>query len=69
MNGLENAQHDLDDARFSLATAIDLLSSIDSDSGAREPELHTVIEHLVSIQSELATSYEKLIDVSDRVEL
>lgn len=67
MNGLENAQHDLDDARFSLETAIDLLSSIDSDSGKREAELHSVIEHLMSIKSELTSSFEKLQDVSGRI--
>jgi hypothetical protein len=69
MNGLENAQHDLSDAQFSLQTAIDLLDSIDSDTQAREPELHLVIEHLRSIKSELATSFEKLQGVTDRLEL
>ena len=69
MNGLENAQHDLSDARFCLETAIELLNSIDTDTNTREPELHTVIEHLMSIQTELASSYEKLVDVSARVEL
>jgi hypothetical protein len=68
MNGLENAQHDLDDARFSLETAIDLLSSIDSDNGTQEPELHSVIEHLMSIKSELTSSFERLQDVSVRIE-
>lgn len=69
MNGLENAQHDLSDARFSLETAIDLLSSIDSDIKVDEPDLHSVIEHLVSIKSELTSSFEKLQDVSGRIEL
>jgi len=68
MNGLENAQHDLSDARFSLETAIDLLSSIDSDHGTAEPELHSVIEHLLSIKSELANSFERLQDVTGRIE-
>lgn len=69
MNGLENAQHDLSDAQFSLETAIELLSSIDTDTKAIEPELHTVIEHLTSIKGELATSFRKLQDVSGRIEL
>ncbi|MGM0594832.1 MAG: hypothetical protein ACQETD_09870 [Pseudomonadota bacterium] len=69
MNGLENAQHDLNDARFSLETAIELLSSIDSDTQALEPELHTVIEHLTSIKGELASSFRKLQDVSGRIKL
>jgi len=69
MNGLENAQHDLNDAQFSLETAIELLNSIDSDTGLRERELHLVIEHLQSIKSELADSFRKLQDVTSRVEL
>jgi hypothetical protein len=69
MNGLENAQHDLSDARFSLETAIDLLSSIDSDRASQEPELHSVIEHLQTIKNELTHSFEKLQDVSGRIEL
>lgn len=69
MNGLENAQHDLSDAQFSLETAIDLLSSIDSDTGTREADLHSVIEHLQSIKTELADSFQRLQDVSGRIEL
>lgn len=69
MNGLENAQHDLNDAQFSLETAIELLNSIDSDTERREAELHCVIEHLQSIKSELADSFRKLQDVTSRVEL
>lgn len=67
MNGLENAQHDLSDARFSLETAIELLSSIEGD--LEEPELQSVLKHLVTIKTDLDTSYEKLQDVSGRVEL
>lgn len=67
MNGLENAQHDLSDARFSLETAIELLSSIGGD--LEEPELKSVLKHLVTIKTDLETSYEKLQDVTERVEL
>lgn len=67
MNGLENAQHDLSDARFSLETAIDLLSSIGDD--VREPELRSVVEHLINIKTDLESSYQKLQDVTGRVEL
>ena len=56
MTGIENAQHDLSDAQFSLETAIDLLSSINEDHRAQDPELHTLIQHLVTIKSELATN-------------
>lgn len=69
MNGLENAQHDLNDAQFSLETAIELLNSIDSDIGLREAELHGVVEHLQKLRSELADSFRKLQDVTNRVEL
>jgi len=69
MNGLENAQHDLSDAQFCLETAIELLSGIDSDTSAQKTELHTVIKNLLSIQTELASSYEKLVDVSGKIEL
>lgn len=69
MNGLENAQHDLSDAQFSLETAIELLNSIDSDTQAREPELHTVIEHLLTIKTELASSFLQLQGVTERLEL
>lgn len=68
MTGLENAQHDLTDAQFSLETAIDLLSSINEDHSAQDPELHTVIQHLVSIKSELASKLEQLQSVSTRIE-
>ena len=67
MNGLENAQHDLSDARFSLETAIDLLSSIGDD--VLEPELRSVVEHLINIKTDLESSYQKLQDVTGRVEL
>jgi hypothetical protein len=58
MTGLENAQHDLTDAQFSLETAIDLLDSIDHDGPA--VPLHGVIEHLRSIKSELEVSFSQL---------
>lgn len=69
MNGLENAQHDLSDAQFCLETAIELLNSIDSDTQAREPELHVVIEHLRNIKTELDSSFARLQDVTGRLEL
>lgn len=68
MTGLENAQHDLTDAQFSLETAIELLDSIDSDNHASEPELHRVIEHLRGIKTELEQSFSQLIVLTDRFE-
>ncbi len=68
MTGIENAQHDLSDAQFSLETAIDLLSSINEDCNSQETELHTVIQHLMSIKSELATSFAQLQSVQTKIE-
>ncbi len=69
MNGLDNAQHDLSDARFSLQTAIELLSGIDSDTQEQQTELHTVIARLQSIKGELDSSYDRLMEVSAQIEL
>ena len=66
MTGIENAQYDLSDAQFSLETAIDLLSSINEDSKA--PELNNVIQHLVNIKNELASSYDELMNVQNKIE-
>lgn len=68
MTGLENAQHDLSDAQFSLETAIDLLSSISNDHQTGEPELHNLIQQLMTIKSELATSYDALQTVQTKIE-
>lgn len=68
MTGIENAQHDLSDAQFSLETAIDLLSSINEDCSNQESELHNVIRHLESIKSELATSFAQLQSVQTKIE-
>lgn len=69
MNGLENAQHDLSDAQFCLETAIELLSGIDSDTQAQKTDLHLVIQHLQGIKGELDSSYDKLMEVSAKIEL
>ncbi len=68
MTGIENAQHDLNDAQFSLETAIELLNSINDDSQAQAPELHQVIQQLLSIKNELATSYAELKSVQSKIE-
>lgn len=68
MTGLENAQHDLTDAQFSLETAIELLNSINLDQQAQEPELKDIIEHLRTIKSELASSFEQLMTVQTKIE-
>jgi hypothetical protein len=69
MNGLENAQHDLSDAQFCLETAIELLSGINSDTQEQKSELHLVIQQLQNIKGELDTSYDRLMEVSAKIEL
>lgn len=63
MTGLENAQHDLSDAQFSLQTAIELLDSIDHDDPQMPAQLHAVIDHLRSIKSELDLSFGQLLEL------
>jgi hypothetical protein len=67
MTGLENAQHDLSDAQFSLETAIELLDSLDHDTTATvPPQLHAVVEHLRNIKSELDTSFTQLMEITSQ---
>lgn len=68
MTGLENAQHDLTDAQFSLETAIELLNSISADHCSQEPELNSLIQQLMTIQSELASSFSQLLTVQTKIE-
>lgn len=60
MTGIENAQHDLADAEFSVETAIELLSCIDHDDPRPVEELNRVIAILKEIKCELANSSDKL---------
>ncbi len=64
MTGLENAQHDLSDAQFSLETAIELLNSIDQDDPRHAQDLHQVIDHLRNIKSELDHSFVQLLELT-----
>jgi hypothetical protein len=66
MTGLENAQHDLTDAQFSLETAIELLDSLDHDGSTAPQQLHGVIEHLRNIKSELAMSFSQLMELQQQ---
>ncbi len=59
MNGIENAQHDLVDAKFSVETAIELLTNIQHDQKELN-ELLEVIRKLTQIKGELEKSYEQL---------
>jgi len=60
MTGIENAQHDLSDATFSIETAIELLSCIDHDDPQPVEELNRVISTLQEIKAELTQSFDKL---------
>ena len=66
MTGLENAQHDLSDAKFSLETAIELLDSIEHDDSAIPPQLHAVVDHLRSIKTELDQSFSQLLQLAEQ---
>jgi hypothetical protein len=68
MTGIENAQHDLTEARFSIETAIELLSCIDHDDPKPVEELHQVIAALQVIKNELANSFDTLRSVQDYFE-
>jgi hypothetical protein len=68
MTGLENAQHDLTDAQFSLETAIELLDSIHTDHRTQDQELNSLIQHLKTIKSELASSFSQLESVQVKIE-
>lgn len=60
MTELENAQHDLSDAQFSLETAIELLGSIEQEDPAMPEQLHQVVESLRHIKSELELNFSQL---------
>ncbi len=66
MTGIENAQHDLSDAQFSIETAIELLSCIDHDDPRPVEELNRVIAALQGIKNELASSFNKLSSVQEQ---
>ena len=63
MTGLENAQHDLSDAQFSLETAIELLDSIEHDGSTVPQQLHAVVDHLRHIKTELDQSFSQLMEL------
>jgi vacuolar-type H+-ATPase subunit E/Vma4 len=66
MTGLENAQHDLTDAQFSLETAIELLDSLEHDGTEVPQQLHGVIAHLRNIKTELDMSFSQLMELQQQ---
>ncbi len=58
MTGIENAQHDLTDAAFSLSTAIDLLASIGTEASDRE--LTELVSQLQKLKNGLDKSCQRL---------
>lgn len=67
MTGIENAQHDLSDARFCLETAIELLSSIGHDAGDADVGLVELVEQLRTLKTGLDASHERLLSIADRI--
>lgn len=67
MNGIENAQFDLGDARSSLETAIELINSIDNDGEYAEVSFDKLLKHLREIKGELDTSYEQLLHLQQQL--
>lgn len=67
MTGIENAQHDLTDAQFSIETAIELLSCIDHDDPRPVEELNRIVASLQEIRSVLAHNFDKLRAVQELV--
>jgi hypothetical protein len=68
MNGIENAQFDLGDARCSLETAIELLGSIDADGQYTQISLDELLSQLRLIKGELDTSYEQLMQLQQQLD-
>ena len=68
MNGIENAQHDISDARFSVDTAIELLSGIGKDTQDDAAELSAVIEKLMELKGGLDDTYHRLASVQHHAE-
>ncbi len=64
MKGIESARHDLSDARFSVDTAIDLLSSIRQDLNAEE--LQDLITRLTELKLGLDETYQQLLNVQEK---
>lgn len=60
MNIIDNIQHDLLDANFSLNTAIELLSSLDLDGDHQDQALHELIDRLCVLKDELDAACERV---------
>lgn len=62
MNGIENATFDLQDAKFSVDTAIDLLSTLERPQGAQD--LSEVVRSLMEVKTTLNANLERLEQVN-----
>lgn len=63
MNTYESLQHDLTDARLSVDTAIELLSSIEQDQMPRNPAIQALVGQLTTVRHELEDAYRRLGEV------
>lgn len=66
MNGIENAQHDISDASFSLETAIELLNSIGAETS--NTELATLVAELKHLKEDLERSQKQLVSLQGQLE-
>lgn len=60
MDGIENAKHDLFDARCSLETAIEVLSGLEQDGDRRKRELARLISRLRELKGGLDDTFDAL---------
>ncbi len=68
MKVIENVQHDISDASFSVETAIDLLHSLSEDAGeCRDSDmLKAIVSDLVRVKQQLDNHAEQLATLQDR---
>jgi len=64
MNSIDDIRHDLSDATFSVAAALDLLSCISGDSGSEGDKLSHVIHSLQSLKGSLEQNSAALASMS-----
>jgi gamma-glutamyl:cysteine ligase YbdK (ATP-grasp superfamily) len=60
MDAIENAQHDLTEAKLSVETAIELLASLERDGSEHAQELRQIVQELQEVKSGLDSACERL---------
>ncbi len=67
MTGIEHAQHDVDDARSSVESALDVLISLERDGGMDSKGLRTIIDSLRQASQGLEDAAVRLAKVEEPV--